>query len=184
VEVTPSDLGPKEEAEGLMSETKPPTMEVIPVGAANRDVYNNLAQGYEAEFSAITGKKPDARGIFRLDTRIGDDVRAFLLSVGDVPAGLIAVRTKDDGSYEVAEFYVVPSFRKQAWGQKFAHAVWRAMPGKWEIKQIAGAEYAAEFWRKTIGAFPPMEFQEDRYDDSYWGMVTRQRFVIATPPST
>ena len=167
-----------------MSETKPPTMEVIPVGTANRDVYNNLAQGYEAEFSAITGKKPDARGIFRLDTRIGDDVRAFLLSVGDVPAGLIAVRTKDDGSYEVAEFYVVPSFRKQAWGQKFAHAVWRAMPGKWEIKQIAGAEYAAEFWRKTIGAFPPMEFQEDRYDDSYWGMVTRQRFVIATPPST
>lgn len=167
-----------------MSETKPPTMEVIPVGAANRDVYFNLAQGYEAEFSAITGKKPDARGIFRLDTRIGDDVRAFLLSVGDVPAGLIAVRTKDDGSYEVAEFYVVPSFRKQAWGQKFAHAVWRAMPGKWEIKQIAGAEYAAEFWRKTIGAFPPMEFQEDRYDDSYWGMVTRQRFVMATPPST
>ena len=167
-----------------MSETKPPTMEVIPVGTANRDVYNNLAQGYEAEFSAITGKKPDARGIFRLDTRIGDDVRAFLLSVGDVPAGMIAVRTKDDGSYEVAEFYVVPSFRKRAWGQKFAHAVWRAMPGKWEIKQIAGAEYAAEFWRKTIGAFPPMEFQEDRYDDSYWGMVTRQRFVIATPPST
>ena len=62
-----------------MSETKPPTMEVIPVGTANRDVYNNLAQGYEAEFSAITGKKPDACGIFRLDTRIGDDVRAFLL---------------------------------------------------------------------------------------------------------
>lgn len=167
-----------------MSETKSPTMEVIPVGAANRDVYNNLAQGYEAEFSAITGKKPDARGIFRLDTRIGDDVRAFLLSVGDVPEGLIAVRTKDDGSYKVAEFYVVPSFRKQAWGQKFAHAVWRAMPGKWEIKQIARAEYAAEFWRKTIGAFPPMEFQEDQYDDSYWGMVTRQRFVIATPPNT
>lgn len=167
-----------------MSETKPPTMEVIPVGTANRDVYNNLAQGYEAEFSAITGKKPDARGIFRLDTRIGDDVRAFLLSVGDVPAGLIAVRTKDDGSYEVAEFYVVPSFRKQAWGQKFAHAIWRAMPGKWEIKQIAGAEYAAEFWRKTIGAFPPTEFQEDQYDDPYWGMVTRQRFVVATPPST
>jgi|FLOH01.1.fsa_nt_gi predicted acetyltransferase len=162
-----------------MSETKPPTMEVIPVGTANRDVYNNLAQGYEAEFSAITGKKPDARGIFRLDTRIGDDVRAFLLSVGDVPAGLIAVRTKDDGSYEVAEFYVVPSFRKQAWGREFAHAIWRNLPGSWEIKQIAGAEYAAEFWRKAIGAFPQTDFREDRFDDLYWGKVTRQRFVTA-----
>ena len=45
-----------------MSETKPPTMEVIPVGTANRDVYNNLAQGYEAEFSAITGKSPTPAG--------------------------------------------------------------------------------------------------------------------------
>jgi predicted acetyltransferase len=184
VEVTPTDLGPKEEAEGLMSETKPPTMEIIPVTTANLAVYLNLAQAYEAEFSAITGKEPNAQGVFELDTKMGDDVRGFVLSVAGVPAGLIAVRSKNDGSYEVAEFYVVPSFRKQAWGQKFAHAVWRAMPGKWEIKQIAGAEYAAEFWRKTIGAFPPMEFQEDRYDDSYWGMVTRQRFVIATPPST
>jgi len=167
-----------------MSESKPPRMEIIPITTANLAVYLNLAQGYEAEFSAITGKEPDAQGVFELDTKIGDDVRGFVLSVAGVPAGLIAVRLKDGGSYEVAEFYVVPSFRKQAWGQNFAHAVWRAMPGKWEIKQIAGAEYAAEFWRKTIGAFPPTEFQEDRYDDPYWGMVTRQRFVIATPPST
>jgi len=160
-----------------MSETKPPTMEIIPVITANLAVYLNLAQGCEAEFSAITGKKPGAQGVFELDTKIGDDVRGFVLSVAGVPAGLIAVRRKDDGSYEVAEFYVVPSFRKQAWGRKFAHAVWRALPGKWEIKQIAGAEYAAEFWRKTIGAFPQTEFQEDRYNDPYWGMVTRQRFV-------
>ena len=33
----------------------------------NLAVYDQLARGYEAEFSAITGKKPDAR--------IGDDVR-------------------------------------------------------------------------------------------------------------
>jgi predicted acetyltransferase len=167
-----------------MSETKLPTMEVIPVGAANRDVYDNLAQGYEAEFSAITGKKPDARGVFELDTKIGDDVQGFVLSVAGVPAGLIAVRSKNDGSYEVAEFYVVPSFRKQAWGREFAHAIWRKLPGSWEIKQIAGAEYAAEFWRKTIGAFPQTDFREDRFDDPYWGQVTRQRFATAPGPGS
>jgi hypothetical protein len=31
------------------------------VTAANLAVYDQLARGYEAEFSAITGKKPDAR---------------------------------------------------------------------------------------------------------------------------
>jgi predicted acetyltransferase len=166
-----------------MSETELPGMEIIAVTPGNLAVYLNLAQGYEAEFSAITGKRPDAQGIFPLDTRIGNDVRGFVLSVGGVPAGLIAVRTKDDGSYEVAEFYVVPSFRKQAWGRKFAHAIWRILPGSWEIKQIAGAEYAAEFWRKAIGTFPQTEFQEDRYNDPYWGTVTRQRFVTAAAPS-
>ena len=35
--------------------------------AENLAVYHQLAQGYEAEFSATTGRKPDAR--------IGDDVR-------------------------------------------------------------------------------------------------------------
>lgn len=159
-----------------MTESKPPTMEIIEVMTENLDVYENLAQAYEAEFSAITGKKPDARGVFALDTRIGYDVRGFLLSVGGLPAGLIAVRTKGEGAYEVAEFYVVPSFRKQSRGRHFAHAVWRILPGKWEIKQIAGADYASEFWRKAIGAFPEAEFREDEYDDPYWGTVTRQRF--------
>ena len=165
-----------------MSETKPPTMEIIPVTTENLAVYDQLAQGYEAEFSAITGKKPDARGVFALDTRIGDDVRGFLLSVGGLPAGLIAVRTKGEGAYEVGEFYVVPSFRKQSRGRHFAHTVWRILPGRWEIKQIAGAEYASEFWRKTIGSFPAAEFREDKYNDPYWGMVTRQTFVIAAAP--
>ena len=166
-----------------MSETKLPTMEIIPVTTANLAVYLNLAQGYEAEFSAITGKKPGAQGVFELDTNIGDDIRGFVLSVAGVPAGLIAVRLKDGGSYEVAEFYVVPSFRKQAWGREFAHAIWRNLPGSWEIKQIAGAEYAAEFWRKAIGAFPQTDFREDRFDDPYWGTVTRQRFVTAVAHS-
>jgi hypothetical protein len=37
------------------------------VTAENLAVYDQLARGYEAEFSAITGRKPD--------TRIGADVR-------------------------------------------------------------------------------------------------------------
>jgi predicted acetyltransferase len=167
-----------------MSETQPPTTEIIPVTAENLAVYHQLAQSYEAEFSAITGKQPDARGVFPLDTRIGDDVRGFLLSVGGLPAGLIAVRTKGEGAYEVAEFYVVPSFRKQSRGRHFAHAVWRILPGRWEIKQIAGAEYASAFWRKTIGTFPAAEFREDHYDDPYWGKVTRQRFLTAPDPGS
>ena len=51
--------------------------------------------------------------------------------------------------------------------------------GRWEIKQISGAECATEFWRKVVGEFTGNNFQEDLYQDDYWGPVVRQQFVSA-----
>jgi len=45
-------------------------MELVEVTEVNKSVYLNLAQSYEGEFSAITGKKPDENGLFELDTEI------------------------------------------------------------------------------------------------------------------
>lgn len=41
----PGDLCPREGTERFMNETKPPTMEIIPVTTANLVVCLNLAQG-------------------------------------------------------------------------------------------------------------------------------------------
>lgn len=41
-------------------------MDIRAVTPANRHVYLNLCQSYEGEFSAITGKVPDADGVFAL----------------------------------------------------------------------------------------------------------------------
>ncbi len=153
-------------------------MQIIPVTETNLYVYHNLAQCYEAEFSPLTGKKPDASGLFALDTPIGGDVLGYLLYIDDTPAGLAAISQKEDSRFEVCEFYIVPLFRKNATGMRFAHAIWRRHSGRWEIKQIEGADYATAFWRKTIARYNDTPFSEDRYDDPYWGNVTRQRFVI------
>ncbi|WP_211363154.1 hypothetical protein [Thermochromatium tepidum] len=53
--------------------------------------------------------------------------------------------------------------------------------GCWEIKQISGAKYATEFWRKAVGEFVGNNFQEDVYQDEYWGRVVRQQFVSTGP---
>ena len=58
---------------------------------------------------------------------------------------------------------------------RFAHLIGSMYPGTWEIKQIAGAEYASAFWRKTVTAFKQTAYEEDRYTD---GIVTRQRFSV------
>jgi predicted acetyltransferase len=141
-------------------------------------VYLNLIQSYEGEFSAATGKKPDADGLFALDTLIGGHVTGILLYEEQAPAGLAAIARKGEGRYEVCEFYIVPCFRKRRLGTRFAHAIWQRYPGRWEIKQIAGAEYATIFWRRAIGDFAGGGFREDVFDDPYWGTVTRQRFTV------
>jgi predicted acetyltransferase len=151
---------------------------ITPVTETNSPVYHNLIQCYEAEFSPITGKKPDSSGLFELDTHLGNDTLGFLLQIDNTPAGIAAIRCKEPQAYEVCEFYVVPYFRKNSIGMRFAHMLWNTYPGEWEIKQIQGAEYATAFWRKTIKSFHETQYTETSYDDPYWGIVTRQKFTV------
>lgn len=153
-------------------------MNITPVTETNSHVYHNIVQCYEAEFSAITGKKPNASGLFELDTHLGDDTLGFLLEIDNTPAGIAAIHCKEAQDYEVCEFYVIPYFRKNGIGMEFAHTIWKNYPGDWEIKQIQGAEYATVFWRKTIKSFNETEYTEESYDDPYWGIVTRQKFSL------
>lgn len=153
-------------------------MRVVTVTTDTEQVYANLCQGYEAEFSSITGKIPGAQGLFALDTPLGGPVSGLLLMVEDLPAGLAAVKTRADGSRDLCEFYVVPARRRQSWGRVFARQVFFLFPGSWEVKQITGAEHATAFWRKVIGEVTGGCFAEDRFVDPYWGPVTRQRFVL------
>ena len=123
-------------------------MEIIPVTTENLAVYDQLAQGYEAEFSAITGKKPDARGVFALDTRIGDDVRGFILSVGGLPAGLIAVRIRRAGLV-AASVRPGHKFRvKTAFGQCTAEA-WRHGPNSLNPR-VGGCVLGSNWGRRRL----------------------------------
>ncbi len=60
----------------------------------------------------------------------------FLLYFDGVPAGLAAIADHGNSRYEVCDFYVVPVFRKNKAGQRFAHSLFSMMPGEWVSKQI------------------------------------------------
>jgi len=156
-------------------------MQIIKVDSSNKHVYMNLAQAYEAEFSKIMQKKPDADGLFPLDTQIEGNVSGYLLYVDGVPAGHTAIANEALGCYEVCDFYVVPYFRKNKVGKRFISQVFNNLGGSWEIKQVAGAEHAVKFWRDVLSDYTSDNdiaggYVEDSYDDEQWGVVTRQRF--------
>ncbi|MEC4091019.1 hypothetical protein [Pseudoalteromonas rubra] len=149
---------------------------LIPVDTHNLPVYLNLAQAYEAEFSAITNKNPGADGLFALDTVLEGNVTGYLWYDNETPVGLAAIAQHQKDEFEVCEFYIVPRYRKAGQGAQFAHTLWANQPGLWTIKQIAGAEYATQFWHRAIASAGIEGVQEDTYQDPYWGKVARQRF--------
>lgn len=153
-------------------------MNITEVSSDNLSVYLNLAQCYEAEFSVLTKKKPDENGLFMLDTEIVSPTRGYILYVGNAPAGIAAIGCNGDSEYEVYEFYVVPYFRNNKLGVKFAHGIWQMLPGEWVVKQIQGANHAINFWRYCINCFPHKNYEEGPYLDQYWGQVNKQRFVV------
>jgi predicted acetyltransferase len=152
-------------------------MEITSVDETTLPVYLNLCQSYEGEFSSVTGKQPGPDGRFALDTELGGAVTGFLAYIGGLPAGLAAIARKGRASWEMCEFYVVPSCRGRGRGRAFAEGLFVRHPGAWEVKQLPGAESATRFWRRVIAAFTADRFEQDLYDDPYWGRVTRQRFA-------
>ena len=58
-------------------------MKIVDVTPLNIEIYYNLTQAYEAEFSPLTKKFPDQKGKFALDTEIGGNVKGFLLYIDE-----------------------------------------------------------------------------------------------------
>lgn len=147
------------------------------VNTSTEPVYLNLVQAYEAEFSAITKKRPNRLGLFALDTPLDETHMGFIGYIDGCPFAIANIKQIDHQHYEICEYYVVPVFRKLKLGTRLIALIWSSYPGYWEIKQIEGAEYATVFWQKVLKNHS-IEYEEDQYADSYWGAVTRQRFVI------
>ena len=58
---------------------------------------------------------------------------------------------------------------------QFSHKLFDLFKGQWQIKQIAGADYATQFWQETLRCYQVEQFSEDYFTDPYWGKVTRQK---------
>lgn len=151
-------------------------MNIVKVDDSNAHVYANLYQGYGAEFSRIIDDKPNENGLFEIYPQLRGSVLGYLLYLDGIPAALTAIDEKSPNAYEICDFYVLPCFRKNKVGKRFISSLFERLGGSWEIKQVAGAEYAISFWRDVVGDYTSGNYVEDVYKDHKWGTVTRQYF--------
>jgi predicted acetyltransferase len=124
------------------------------------------------EFSAIDGRDVGPDGEYGYDYLdlywIEPDERvALVFEVGGAIAGFALIRL--GSPHQVAEFLVLPKFRRRGLGTEAARQVLSRWHGEWITYEVAENEQAVGFWRRAI----PVQFTE-----ASDATGTTQRFVI------
>ncbi len=123
------------------------------------------------EFSQFDGADVDAHGTFGyryLDHYWTEATRhPYLIKVSERIAGVVLVRSGT--RRQMAEFLVLPKYRRSGVGTLAARAAFALFPGEGETHEVAGNDGAVAFWRRAI----PVTFEETAAADG-----TTQRFLI------
>jgi|TARA_Y100000310_G_C20688037_1_gene820355 predicted acetyltransferase len=90
--------------------------------------------------------------LIRLDERLS----GFALLRFDVA---MPVKT---GQMDLAEFFIVRSYRRRGVGTEAARQLWDLFPGHWSVRVLQSNKPAYPFWKQAIGAYTGGNFDERR----------------------
>lgn len=142
-----------------------------------RQILRNLMELYQFETSAYENKDVGPLGLYPyryFDHYWTEEGRhPFMVRCDDRLAGFTLVNghclvSKDGPSCAIAEFFIMPRYRREGVGRHVAESLFRMFPGQWEVRQVDGNEAAQLFWRKVIGDFTGGRYVETYLDDDRW----------------
>ena len=84
---------------------------------------------------------------------IDDDRDAFFIRDDDKIVGFVMINQfmkKCDNGHSVAEFLVLPEYRRNHIGKKVAYLVFEMFPGNWEVEPIEESNEACRFWENVV----------------------------------
>jgi predicted acetyltransferase len=74
--------------------------------------------------------------------------------------------------WSIAEFFVLPAFRRKKVGERAAGILFARHKGVWHVAELRTNRQAIAFWRKVIGRFTSGRFKEvDLKKDQWDGRV-------------
>ena len=129
-------------------------IELVP--ANKRSAFEGFFQDYLREHARFTGKKP-SDGVYPypwLDLYWSEpDTRwpFWAKRSGDLAALALVRFDETDARYELADFYVLPAFRKMGVGAYTARQIFSRFGGVWKLNQALQNTGATQFWRRVIG---------------------------------
>lgn len=65
----------------------------------------------------------------------------------------------------IAEFLVLPKYRRHHIGKKVAHAIFDMYAGEWEVQPMENNEGAYKFWEKVIAEYSNNNYTKHKIED-------------------
>jgi len=127
-----------------------------------RDILYRLLQYSLFEESLNDGNEMNNKGIFEykyFDSYFSDNDRdAFFIKEQDTNKllGFVMINKYMKRNYDghsIAEFMVIPKYRKNKIGKKTAFKCFDMYKGVWEVSPSFGSELAYKFWKKVIDEY-------------------------------
>lgn len=134
--------------------------------AADATLLGNLLELYAHELSDVFPAVvlgPDGRyGYPRLPLYWSEPDRRFAFVIradGQVAGFVLATRgspaSEDPEVLDVAEFFVLPRYRRRGVGQRATRLLWRRLPGKWTVRVAEQNWGGLAFWRDILAVTAP-----------------------------
>lgn len=143
-------------------------IELVRAASSDRELLFRLLQYSLYEESAQDGNEIEADGLFAypwFDEYFTDPAREAYLICGKGSGKLLGFAMahpyplQTPSRYSVAEFLILPPYRRQRAGYAAALALFRLHPGLWEVSPSLGSEGALRFWERAASGYmdgPPL----------------------------
>lgn len=142
-----------------------------------RPVLKRLMQLYLYEFSEFDNSDINNDGLYEYEYLdhywIEKDRFPFLFYVDGKIAGFVLVNShshdnKERNTKSIAEFFVMPKYRKKNIGKNVAFHIFDMFPGNWQVCEMESNITAQKFWRKVIAEYTNDNFNEVFLDNDSW----------------
>lgn len=132
-------------------------------------VLANMLQLYLHDITRFLHMEMNNEGLFEykyLDNYwTNKDYIPYFIIADNKIAGFILVNNdflaldKGKDGHNIAEFFIMNSFKRKGIGKKASHLIFDMYPGNWEVRPVLRSEEAKVFWENII-----KEYTDDHYE--------------------
>jgi predicted acetyltransferase len=149
------------------------TVTLAPIPAGDVPALRDMWELYVQDFIDFVPRRPGPDGRLESDEgfarMVAPPLELLWIRIDGRVAGFVFIRPHShiDGDLsvsDVAQFFVLASYRRAGVGRAAAARVFTRRPGRWEVREMAEHLTAQRFWRRAISEYTGGHYSERQFE--------------------